>query len=83
MEVVFFFTHPLPCSNGLVTILKDYADKCHLLVNVKDGVGMKIGGFDKANTECEKLLGVKFDYKLTFNRFYQTYVKMLVERLMH
>ena len=28
---------------------------------------MKIGDFNIVNSECEKLLGGKFDYKLTFN----------------
>ena len=43
-------------------------DICHLLVNVKDEVSMKIGDFSILNRGCENLLGVKFDYKLTFNR---------------
>ena len=46
---------------------KGNADKCHLLVNVKDDVSMKIGDFKMVNSECEKYLGVKFDYKLIFN----------------
>ena len=37
-------------------------DICHLLVNVKDEVSMKIGDFNIVNRGCENLLGVKFDY---------------------
>ena len=48
-------------------LFKGNADKCHLLVNVKDEVSMKIGDFNIVNSECEKLLGVTFDYKLTSN----------------
>ena len=48
-------------------LFKGNADKYHLLVNVKDEVSVKIGDFNIVNSECEKLLGVKFDYKLTFN----------------
>ena len=35
-------------------------DICHLLVNVKDEVSMKIGDFSILNRGCENLLGVKF-----------------------
>ena len=48
-------------------LFKGNADKCHLLVNVKDEVSMEIGDFNIVNSECEKLSCVKFDYKLTFN----------------
>ena len=46
---------------------KGNADKCHLLVNVKYENSMKIGDFNIVNGKCEKLLGVEFDHKLTFN----------------
>ena len=59
-------------SNGLSewfknNLLKSNADKCHFLVNTNDRVRMNVDGFkiDKSNTE--KLLGVKFDKKLTFD----------------
>ena len=48
-------------------LFKSNADKYHLLVKVKHEVTMKIGDFNIANSKCEKLLGFKFDYKLTFN----------------
>ena len=48
-------------------LFKGNADKCHLLVNVKDEVNMKIGDFNIVNNECEKLLVVTFDYNLTFS----------------
>ena len=48
-------------------LFKGIIDKCPLLVKVKDKVSMKIGDFNIVNSECEKLLGVKFDYRLTFN----------------
>ena len=50
-----------------VNLFKGNADKYHLLVNVKDEVSMKNGDFNIGNSKCEKLLGVKFDYKLTFD----------------
>ena len=48
-------------------LFKGNADKCHLLVNVKDEVSMKVDDFNIVNSKCEKPLGVKFDHKLTFN----------------
>ena len=58
-------------SNGLFewfknNLLKSNADKCHLLVSTNEKVRMNVDGFkiDKSNTE--KLLGVKFDKKMTF-----------------
>ena len=43
------------------------ADKCHLLVSTNNTVKMKIGNFDITNSKSEKLLGVKFDHKLSFD----------------
>ena len=58
--------------NGLLkwfknNLLKSNADKCHLLFSTHDRVSMNADGFriDKSNTE--KLLGMKFDKKLTFD----------------
>ena len=48
-------------------LFKGNVDKWHLLVYVKGEVSMKIGDFNIVNSECETLLGVKLDYKLSFN----------------
>ena len=48
-------------------LFKGNADKCHLLVNVKNEISMEIDNFNIVNSKCEKLLGAKFDYKLSFN----------------
>ena len=47
--------------------MKSNADKCHLLISTNNTVKMKIGHFHIANSRNEKLLGVKFDSKLTFD----------------
>ena len=47
--------------------MKSNADKYHLLISTNNTVKMKIGHFDIANSRNEKLLGVKFDSKLTFD----------------
>ena len=43
------------------------ADKCHLFVSTNNTVKITIGNFDITNSKSEKLLGVKFDRKLSFN----------------
>ena len=42
--------------------------KCHLLVNKKDEVVVNLGETEIKNSEYEKLLGIKFDTKLNFNK---------------
>ena len=59
-------------SNGLFewfknNLLKSNADKCHLLVSTNDRMSMNVDGFKINKSNTEKLLGVKFDKKLTFD----------------
>ena len=59
-------------SNGLLewfknNLLKSNADKCHLLVSTNDRVSVNVDGFKIDKSDTEKLLGVKFDKKLTFD----------------
>ena len=42
-------------------------NQCHLLVNKKDEVIIKLGKTEIKNSEYEKLLGIKVDTKLNFN----------------
>ena len=49
-------------------LLKSNADKYHLLVSSSDAVNLRVSEYDIKNSECEKLLGVKFDNKLTFEK---------------
>ena len=49
-------------------LLKGNADKCHLLVSSSDAVNLRVSEYDIKNNECEKLLGVKFDNTLTFEK---------------
>ena len=48
-------------------LMRINADKCHLLVSTNNTVKMKIGNFDITNSKSEKLLGVKFDHKLSLD----------------
>ena len=42
-------------------------DKCHFICSTNDTVNFIVENQIIDNSKCEKLLGVKFDYKLTFN----------------
>ena len=48
-------------------LMRINADKCHLLVSTNNTVKIKIGNFDITNSKSEKLLGVEFDHKLSFD----------------
>ena len=48
-------------------LMKSNADECHLLVRTNNIINAKIGNIDKTSGTYEKLLGVKFDHKLTFD----------------
>ena len=47
--------------------MKANISKCHLLVNKKDEVTIRIGDTEIKNSEYENLLGIKVDIKLNFN----------------
>ena len=47
--------------------MKANVSKCHLLVNKKDVIIIRIGEKKIKNSEYEKLLGIKNDTKLNFN----------------
>ena len=48
-------------------LMKSNSDKCHLLVSTNDNVVIKIGNFRIENTKRERLLGIQFDNKLSFD----------------
>ena len=43
------------------------AEKYHLLISPNNTVKIKIENFDITNSKSEKVLGVKFDHKLSFD----------------
>ena len=48
--------------------LKSNANKCYLLVSSTDTVNLRVSGYYIKNRECEKLISVRFDNKLTFEK---------------
>ena len=48
-------------------LMKSNPDKCHLLVSTNDNVKISIGNIHKENTRREKLLGIQFENKLSYD----------------
>ena len=48
-------------------VMKSHPDKCHLLASSCEKIKIEIGDFEIENSKCEKLLGVHFDNRLTFD----------------
>ena len=48
-------------------LMKRNASKWHSLVSTNNTVNTRVENFDIKGSDCEKLLGIKFDYKLTSN----------------
>ena len=48
--------------------MKANADKCHLILNCSDQQKIKINGEYIKSSDCEKLLGIKIDKSLNFNK---------------
>ena len=49
-------------------LLKSNTNKCHLLVSSSEAVNLSVSEYDIKKSECEKLLGVNFQNKLTFEK---------------
>ena len=47
--------------------IKENKDKCHLLISGNENITINVDGNIIEKSICEKLLGVKVDYKLNFN----------------
>ena len=64
-------------------LMKINADKCHLLVSTNNTIKIKTGHFDITNSKNEKLLGVKFDHKLSFDNHISELCKKAIEKSMY
>ena len=56
-------------------------DKCHLLVTNKTLTSVNINGFQITNSTEEKLLGIKFDSKLSFENHVSSLCKKVSQKL--
>ena len=52
-------------------LLKGDTDKCHFIVSTSQEVSLNLNNFKIKNSDCEKLLGVKFNSKLLINKKFQ------------
>ena len=57
--------------------------KCHLLLSYSDVANLRISKYDMKTSECEKLLSVKFDNELIFEKISLILVEKVVGKLMH
>ena len=64
-------------------LLKSNADKYNLLLSSSDAVSLRVSEYDIRNSECENLLGVKFDNKLTFEKHITNICRKASEKFMH
>ena len=47
--------------------MKGNTNKCHLIMSIENAPELEIGDSLIKTSNCEKLLGVNIDYKLTFD----------------
>ena len=47
-------------------------EKCHLIMSAHQSVHFQLGGSLIERSHCEKMLGVKIDYKLNFDEHVKT-----------
>ena len=52
--------------------MKGNTENCHLIMSTDQSVNIQLGGSLIERKECEKMLGVKIDYKLNFNKHVKT-----------
>ena len=61
--------------------MKPNPDKCHLLVTTNTLTSVNINGFQITNSTEEKLLGIKFDGKLSFENHVSSLCKKASQKL--
>ena len=62
-------------------LMKSNPGKCHLLVSTNDDVAIRLENFQIENTKREKLLGIQFDNKLSFDYHLSKICKKASRRL--
>ena len=65
----------------LINQMKANPDKCHLLMSTAIPTNLDIGDVTIQNSECEKLLGVNIDSKLTFKSHLDSILKKASQKI--
>ena len=52
--------------------MKGNTEKCHLIMSTDKSVNFQLGGSLTERSNCEKILGVRIDYKLNFHEHVKT-----------
>ena len=52
--------------------MKGNAERCYLIINTNESVDFQLGGSLIERSDCEKMLGVKIDYKRNFDEYVKT-----------
>ena len=61
--------------------MKGNTDQCHLIMSTNNATELQIGDSSIKTSNCEKLLGVKIDYKLTFDEHVNSLCKKANSKL--
>ena len=52
--------------------IKGNTEKCHLIISTDRSVNFQLGGSHIERSDCEKMLGVKTDCQLNFDKYVKT-----------
>ena len=61
--------------------MKANADKCHLLLTTNEEKTINLEGYDIQSSQEERLLGIKFDTKLSFENHVISLCKKATQKL--
>ena len=61
--------------------MKGNTDKCHLIMSINNATEIHIGDCSIKTSNCKEILGVKIDYKLTFNEHVNSLCKKANSKL--
>ena len=64
-----------------LNLLKGNPDKCYFLTSIDQEVSLNLDNITIKNNECEKILGVKFGSKLTFDQHISDLCKMTTRKV--
>ena len=61
--------------------MKDKTEKCYLIITTGQSANFQLGSSLIEWNDCEKMLGVKFDYKVNFDEYVKTLCSKAINKL--